>query len=119
MPLMPVMLLSLCFPLFLVPFISDFFKKLTLVVVTASCCSLISISPIQAQNVVNLDSFDDIELQQYYLIFMQQRIIQVNSACQVLPENNCQIIELEWERRRMQLENYMMQRGVEIPVAEE
>ncbi|MCC5633070.1 hypothetical protein [Nostoc sphaeroides] len=79
-----------------------------------------SIRPIHAQqNVVNLDSLDDIELQQYFLLFIQQRDIQVSSSCQVLWQNYCQILKLEWTQRENTLENYMNERGVEVPEHEE
>lgn len=98
---------------------SNFFKKTALILLSVSCCSFISVSSVRAQNVVDLNSFDDVELQQYFLIFIQQRDIQVSSSCTVLWENYCKVLLLEWQQRENQLENYMIQRGVGVPEHEE
>lgn len=94
---------------------SKLFKKITLVLLTVSCCNFISVSSVRAQNVVNLNSFDDVELQQYYLIFMQEQITQINISCPALGRNFCAVLILEWRRRQNQIENYMIQRDVDIP----
>ncbi len=97
-----------------------FCKKATLILLAVSCFNFISVRPIHAQqNVVDLDSLDDIELQQYFLLFIQQRDFQVDSSCQALWENYCNILKLEWTRKENALENYMIQRGVEIPEHQE
>jgi len=98
---------------------SKFFKKTALILLTVSCCSFISPNSVRAQNVVNLNSFDDVELQQYFLIFVQQRDTLISSSCQALPENYCKVLILQWKQRENQLENYMIQRGVGIPEHEE
>lgn len=97
----------------------DLFKRITLVLLVVGWCISSDISSARAQNVVNFNAFDDVELQQYFLLFIQQRNIQVSSSCTVLWENYCKVLVLEWKQRENQLENYMIQRGVGIPEHEE